>query len=363
MRSLHLAAVAVLCSACGPGQTSLRPAPPAAPRPSVSNVHLRSAMDADPSVYLGRFVSDDAPASSIDEAMAAKLACSTHFTVRKVDAGGVEFDHVYQASSQAFAGLNIPQSVPITASARGESTQVVRVRYELTDKWVADLADPAAYAECCRRQPDQCSGRVVGEFLGGVGTIYYAASSSAEGGLSVKVAGVEVKDGVAWKQATAFGKRKPVFFAFKLTSTANAPAAAANNDWDVRPPVSPTGRYFVGVSDWIGSERVAREQALADARGQVVRFLGERISEDVKLRETIGGDVSKLTATLASKKSGSRASEGVARFVKDERWKPESTQGPDGMRYRAKVLAFIANAEIQAAAAALAAAVKAPPGS
>ena len=121
MRSLHLAAVAVLCSACGPGQTSLRPAPPAAPRPAVSNVHLRSAMDADPSVYLGRFVSDDAPASSIDEAMAAKLACSTHFTVRKVDAGGVEFDHVYQASSQAFAGLNIPQSVPITASARGES--------------------------------------------------------------------------------------------------------------------------------------------------------------------------------------------------------------------------------------------------
>lgn len=360
-RSL-LVAVAALCTACGSGPKLHpdAPAPTALPKVSDANVYLRSAMDADPSVYLGRFVADATPAASIDEAGAAKLACSTHFTVRKVDAGGVEFDHVYQASTQAAAGLSIPDAVPISAQVGGSDARMVRIRYELTDKWVADLKDPAAYAECCRRQPDQCSGRVVGEFLGGVGTIYYAASAAGGAGVSVPGAGLEIKDGVAWKQATKFGKRTPVFFAFKLTKTA---VGATATDWDTHPPVSQTGHYFVGVSEWINSERMARDQALADARGQVVRFLGERISEDVKLAETLGGDAGNLKATFAQAKTGSRVSAGVAEFVKDERWKPETTQGPDGVRYRAKVLAFIANEQIAKAAAAAAQAVKAKPGS
>ncbi len=335
-----------------------QPSPPAAlPAPSDSNVYLRSAMDADPSAYLGRFVRDDAPAGDIDEAIAAKTACSTHYRLRKVDAGGVTFDHYYQASTRAAAGLSIPQAAGVTASAGVSRGHLVRVRYELTDKWVADLADPAAFADCCRRQPDQCTGRVVGEFLGGVGTIYHAGTSTTEGGLSVAGVGVDVKDGVGWHQATEFGKRRPVFFAFKLTSTTATGAApsATADDWDTNPPVSAGGKYFVGVSDWAASERQARELALADARSQVVRYLGERIREDVRLRETLGDA---LGAALASDKTVARASAGVARFVKDERWKPETYQGPDSVRYRAKVLAFIGNEQVEAAAAAVAGAAQ-----
>jgi hypothetical protein len=299
------------------------------------NFFLRgSGLDQDPSAYLGRFVPDDAGPEAVDEAAAMRLACSEHFTVRKVKAGNVELDEYFTAGTSAAASLGLPAA---GGSAAFEQGRVVRVRYRLTEKWIADLADPAGFEACCKRAGDQCTRRVVGEFLAGTGEILTTASQ----GLGADVAGTtgaaELKDGVAWSRKIRFDE--PVFFAFRLTENRfTGPGTCAAN-WADEPPRSAQGRYFVGVSEWVESERLAREQAMFDARRQVVRYLGEHIRQ---------GD-----ARFGDEGFVQRSSAALAKFVKDECWKPEQYEGPEGWRYRARVLTFVPEAEVSGAAAAL----------
>ena len=314
----------------------------------VRNVYLRTTgFDTDPSAYMGRFVADGTPPGEVDESGAMKLACSEFYSVRKVGSAG-GYDEVVQANTQAAASMSAPMG---GAGIDGRASRFARVKFELTEKWIADVEDPSGLQACCAA-PDQCTEFVIGEFLAGTGSVFYADASVVDLRGAAGMADIEIKDGIAWRRSIHF--ERPVFFAFKLTRSVVDPkgAAAVAADWDVNVPRSSRGVYFVGVSDWIGSERVARDEAMLDARRQLIRYLGEQISQGSVRVEQLGGDVRALEAAMADETRLERASEGVARFLKDEKWKPEDTQGPDGMRYHAKVLAFIGQGDVDAAAAA-----------
>ena len=162
-----------------------------------ANFFLRTSIDQDPSVYLGRFIADDTSPDAIDDSAAMQLTCSRFFTVKKIPAAGVEYDEYFQAGTAASASLGIPQ-MQLAASA--ERVRAVRIKYTATEKWVAHLEDPAGFEACCKQAPDQCTGWYVGEFLAGTGSIYTVAKEKSEAGASGEIKGVpvgaEFKDGI-----------------------------------------------------------------------------------------------------------------------------------------------------------------------
>ena len=351
-RGLALAVLLALVTGC-PSNRHVIPTPgPHGAGPTLTppaNVFLRTGMDDDPSSYLGRFVPDNATAADVDEAAALQLPCSRYYRIKKVGGGGIEYDELFRASRAASVQFGIPKT-PVAVGASSGEESVVRIKYKLLHKWIAELSDPAGFETCCKQASDQCTGRVVGEFLGGTGSVWYAEGSEANVGVDAPgIGSLEVKDGVVWRRGIAF--EQPVFFAFKLTgSTVQPQGVAAGDDWDRVVPRSTQGTYFVGTSDYLESERVARDEALLDARRQVVRWLGEAIEQGSVRVESLSGRAGKLQAALSDEGAVRRASSAVVRFLKDEQWKSERASMPDGMRYQAKVLAFLPKASVEGAA-------------
>ncbi len=330
-------------------------ATPAAPPMSMSisppaNIFLRSSFDTDPSRYLGRFLPDGA--TSLDESQSTKTQCSTLVTWAKVGGGGAVRDELFQVSTEAAASIGLP---PLAAAdGRAVSSQMVRVRYTETGKLVSDIEDPAAFKTCCLEADDQCTDRYVGEFLEGrAGQIYYAVGNESEfnaSGIGGGVAGeVEVKHGLVWRKGVEF--ENPVYFGFKssLTGVGSGPEAGCG-EWTQKAPRSSEGMYFVGVSEYLDSERMAREAAMIDARVQVVKWLGESITTGSGEVRGYGGDVNALSVKLKNESFLETAAGGVASLVKDENWCVEGAATPAGHRSRVKVLAFIPKVSYTAAA-------------
>lgn len=316
-----------------------------------ANMYLRHAFDKDPSLYMGRFVPDEAGAP--DEAEAMQLTCSKHVAYKYVEAGGTVRDEFYRANKNAsfFAGLMSILSVQGEASDVG----IVRVRYTERGKLVGYVSDPEAFESCCKRAPDQCTERYVSEFLMGTGEVYVAKGVEAKGSatLGIQPVGVEVKNGYVWERATTFND---VYFAYRLSQAVgeSAPEQAAGcGDWVAKPPKSSQGYYFVGMSDPLASERAAREMAMRDARVQVVRFMSESLQSGSIQVSGLRGDVGKLSAFLDEDSWVSAASQGVASWVKDENWCVQSSPAPDGLRYTVRVLGFLPNASAEPAAKAI----------
>lgn len=353
----------VLASACTPKTKAPEGVGPTVVAPQ--NLFLRNAFDADPTMYLGRFVpNSDEP---IDESSAMQLTCSQHIKYRKIPGGGVVYDEMFNASTEAAIRVGVP--LVANASAGGSASQVVRVRYELTDKYVADIQDPAAFEACCKQAPDQCTERFIGEFIGGKGSVFYSSGQSAGvSGSGVTPQGgsgdVEFRHGMAWQRSIEFPN--PVYFAFKTTRNqwSGEGVAGGCGPWTDAPPRSSQGRYFVGISMPMPTQMEARDTALRNGREQVVRYIAEGVdSGSLSVRVTEG-----LSNALSTQVEDARvvetAASGVARLVGDEAWCVEPTATPGGNVYVAKVLMFLPRAQEEAAVAALATAagVEAPEG-
>ncbi|MFH1466807.1 MAG: hypothetical protein ABIO70_20655 [Pseudomonadota bacterium] len=314
---------------------------------------LRNAFDTDPSRYIGRFLPDDLP-GPVDETAAMPSACSRFITARTVDAGGVVYDEVFSASSEAAARAGVP--AVLGAGLDASFGSLVRVHYTLTRKLVAEIADPASFAACCAEAPGQCTGRFIGEFLEGTGEVSYATGREGGGELDATAGGLEVQHGVAWRRSIQFPS--PVYFAMKTTrnayaSDAMAPPEGGCGPWTESPPRSAQGQYFVGVSALLDAEHTAREAALLDARVQVVRWLGESISTGTLRVETTTGSGAGLTTALQQRTTVQAAAAGVATYVKDQAWCVQAIGTPAGYRYVAKVLAFLPDSDDARAAEAV----------
>ncbi len=240
-----------------------------------SNVWLRNSFDTDASSYVGRFV--PAGATELDEARAMPLACSRFVTSRFVDGGGVRYAEMFQVSAEASARIGLP--VVGSAEAAGGGARTARVEYTLTGKLVSEVADPVAFAECCKTSPDQCSDRYIGEFLQGTGAVLHEARSGGSGALSATspasgAAGdVAVSASSQWTRAVEFPN--PVYFAFKVTQTPYTQQAVSTCPaWVTAPPSTTDGVMVVGQSREVKSEAAARSGAMANAQTQIWQTTG-----------------------------------------------------------------------------------------
>ena len=252
--------------------------PPLPTGPSLSpthNIHLRTSFDTDPSDYLGRFLPDDL--TELDESSGMTLACSEHVSWRFVDGGGVQTTEVLHTSFSTRARLGAPFVAEATAGS--EHARAVRVSYTLTGKMVSVIEDPAAFAACCKAQPDQCSNRMVGEFIQGTGSvdIEVARGRAAQAeGLALgsgPSGGVSVSQGVAWRRAVDFPQ--PVYFAFKATPTPYDQGAVRTcSDWTDPLPASADGLYLRATSGPAWTEQGARQRARAALSEQALAVAG-----------------------------------------------------------------------------------------
>jgi len=324
-----------------------------------ANFFLRNAFDTDPSAYIGRFVPEGTPPLDADDASAMQTACTEHISYTEVGGGGVQYDEYFNASTNVAASMGIPllstAGFEAGADVGHSGGSVVRVRYTLTRKFIATIDDPDEFSECCHAGPGRCTDLYLGEFMEGTGELFHFTGTgtdvSAGGGARGVEVGVEVKDGVSWSRAITFPN--PVFFAFKTTVTHIEPLPEPCGPWTDQIPQHASGEYFVGLSEIVDSERVARDQALRDARTQVIRYVGEAISTGaIELRSTSGA-IGDLTSHLDQADFVEAAAEGVAEFVKDRAWCIEEHPTPGGTKYSAKVLAFLPDKEEEGAAGVL----------
>lgn len=314
-------------------------------------VYLRASFDDDPSMLIGRFVSDGVATNDIDENRAVQTQCSQFIKYKEVRAAG-EFNEYYQSSKSAKASLGIESTMTGTPNAKAgfgnEQGTEVRVQYKLTKKIVAHIEDHAGFTQCCEAAAGACSGKYIGEFWQGTGTLYQQTGratgfdAAATTGDVVTIAGnhgnadVQIADGWAWKRAMSFDD---MYFAFRVMD-----AEITGCAWADRPPRSELGQYFVGISPPAATEDIARNYAMRNARTQVVNYLGEYIS-------TQSVSKSSLQGYLENEDIVSAAAEGIAARVKDERYCPaERLETPDGNHFIVKVLAFFPDAEARVAA-------------
>ncbi len=348
---LVLASLALLATGCGgmknpeqvnlPSDSAVRPDPPA------QSIFVRASFDDDPGSYVGRFVPEGLPTAEIDENRAAQTRCSQFITTKEVRASGT-FDETFNASTSVSGSLGIK---PIGSVGGGfEGGNGVRVHYKLAKKLRAEVSDPAAFDQCCKKAPDQCSGTFIGEFLYGTGAVYkfagQEAALKADGTYKKIDASVDFKDGFAWKRVSEF---EDVYFAFR-TQAANlgsSVAAGGPDDcaWASSVPTSLDGEYFVGMSMPVASEAQARDKAIDNAKRQVVKYLGEYITSAVQ------STTNAIEGYLDDQEVVTHAAEGIASRVKAERWcAAETVDTPKGTMYVVKVLAFFPKAEEKEAA-------------
>lgn len=313
-------------------------------------VYLRASFDDDPSMFIGRFITDGVTGDEIDENRAVQTQCSQFIKYREVRAAG-SFDEYYESSSSVKASLGVDTAMQTgpggKANVGNQRGTEVRVNYNLNRKLVAYIDDHQGFTECCESAVGACSGSYIGEFWAGTGTLYQntgrSTDVSADGRGAPEVAGaalqvggdVEVADGWFWRRAMSFDD---IYFAFRVMDV-----EVGGCGWVDRPPRSDEGLYFVGISPPAATQDLARTFAMRNARTQVIQYLGEAIATESISRANLQGylDNEILVATAA---------EGIAARVKDDRYCPaEAIDGPDGPEYIAKVLAFFPYSEREAA--------------
>jgi hypothetical protein len=328
----------------GKPPTELGVGPTVAPS---KDIHLRAAFDTDPSGYIGQFLVSGA---ENDESASVRTRCSEHIGYRTVGGGGVQYDELFNASTQAAIKVGMPEVLGVGLGGGG--SRVVRIQYALNQKMVAEIDDPAALEACCHEAPDQCGERYISEFYEGSGAVYYAIG--AEGSLELSTiaegvtGGIELGHGMAWQRSIEFPQ--PVYFAMKTSPMMPSNEQAGGcGDWVDSPPRSALGQYFVGLSDPLPSERAAREAAMLDARTQVVRWVEQSISSASSASSSVQGELGSLSAQLDSQGAVEAASSGVAAYVKDEGWCVKALPTPAGYQHVAYVLAFLPSEQAEAA--------------
>jgi hypothetical protein len=326
--------------------------------PMRPSLYLRVTPDADASALVGAFLPDEVGEGDVDEAQAMRTRCSRFITPRRIPASG-EFRELTSASSSAAGKVGVKSIARIDLG--GSQSQALLVTYALHEKMQSEV-DEDGLAQCCAAAPDQCTRRYISGAVMADGSYFAATAHAASNGVDAATvlqkvnidASVLYQDDLKWERQAAFKRQ---YFAFSLQRTlstsgvAARPAVADDCRWANEVPTSLDGNYFVGVSNPMTTEKVAREDAMRDARDQVVRYLGEFLSETSATAQATKGKAEDLTVLINDDKTKASIAQGVARFVKDQRWcGPKEEATPSGVKNTMKVLAFFPNAEKKAAA-------------
>ena len=266
-------------------------APPPSPLLSVSppeNVFLRSSFDTDPSAYLGRFLPEDD--LDLDESRGMALACSSLVSWEFIDGGGVQTREVFAASSGVAARLGLPPLGEVSGGRH--QRRVAWVEYTLTGKMVSHVEDPAALAACCKDQPDQCTDRMVGEFLQGTGAVFFETAEHRGLGARAEAPGVDQEASVMREQGVHAQRTlvfpQPVYFAFKATPTPYRHQAVRTCRVAAPADQKTAGVLVLSSSSGPSStERAARRRARAGLLEQVEQATG--LAAEAKAKGTVLG--------------------------------------------------------------------------
>ena len=321
------------------------------------SIYLRVTPDGDASDIIGAFIPDEVAEGDVDESMAVRTRCSKHITAKRVPASG-QYQEVASASSGASGKLGVKSIAKVEIG--GQSSEALLVRYTLIEKMQAEV-DADNLQRCCETAPDQCSKRYISGALMADGN-YYAATSFGSNGSgdveALKVADLPIDASVVYESEMKWERKvnfKRQYFAFNvrrgLAGGLDKPGAVADDcSWTKKIPNDLDGMYFVGVSNPMLSEKEARIDAQRDAKEQVIRYLGEWLSEASATVSKTVGTTNDLQTLMDDTRVKESLSGGVARSVKDRNWcGPEEQASPSGMRQVMKVLAFFPNTEREAA--------------
>jgi len=301
------------------------------------SIFLRVTPDGDASGIIGAFVPDELADAEVDEASAVRTRCSQHIKPRRLPASG-QFNEIAAASTGASGKLGVKSVARVDIG--GQSAEALLVRYTLLEKLQADV-DEDNLQRCCAADPSQCSKRYISGALLADGNYYAATDFAAGGGADIEAlklvdalpvdASVVYSSDMKWERKVGFKRQ---YFAFSVqrglagglgsSSTAGATPAANDCAWARKVPTDLDGIYFVGVSNPMPSEKLAREDAMRDARDQVVKYLGEFLADaSASVQKTVGSaaDIQVLLDDTRVKES---LSAGFARSVKDRECWPSS---------------------------------------
>lgn len=327
------------------------------------SIFLRITPDGDASDIIGAFLPDDIPDAQVDESAAVRTRCSQYIKPKRVPASG-EYQEVAAASSGAAGKLGVKSVAKVDIG--GQAAEALLVRYALIEKMQADV-DEDNLQRCCADAPDQCTKRFIAGALLADGNYYAATEASSGGGIDSKAlenlpvdAKVVYESDMKWERKVAFKRQ---YFAFSTRRSlsgglaSNDPKAAAaakaaedSCAWANSVPTDLDGMYFVGVSNPMPSEKLAREDAMRDARDQVIKYLGEFLAEAQLSATKTVGSAADIQVLMDDTKVKESMSGGIAKSVKDRKWCGPSEMGtPSGTKFTMKALAFFPHAEKKSA--------------
>ncbi len=348
MKSLHVVVVGSFavfslagCVKQVPGQGG--PGPFIYPRAALI---VRSAFDSDASSIIGSFIPDSVADDEVNESQSMRTRCSKYIKPKKVAAGG-EYEDVFAASS-GFGGKIGMQNI---AQVKGErsTTMALRIKYNASETLKGEV-DEVGLDQCCRAAPNQCPGRYISEVIAGDGRIFSATSRDDSVGVeaqgtfkTIPISGdAFYRDGLKWERQIDF---KNQYFAF-ATKRVVAPVVDPQLEgcrWVNQLPQSLDGKYYVGISSAAIDESAAFENAKLKARQEIIRDLGESISQS-------SSSSTALNAAATSDTVVKTTSEGISRLVEfPRRCGPEVREGLNGNQYTMKVLAYLPNEQRKAA--------------
>src|SRR5690606_12879867 len=254
--------------------------------------------------------------------------------------GDVDYTEDMHVNTQVALRIGMP--VVASGSAGYEHSRTAQARYKLTGKLVAEIADPDAFAACCKAQPDQCTDRFIGEFIQGTGSLYHDAARdiNLEGQGTNPSTGLSGEGGVSrsaqWQRAAEFPN--PVYFAFKVNPTPYTQGAVNTcPSWVDNPPAGEGGFYVVGSASNLRNESSARDGALRDAGGMAMRTAGVPVA--------VRAESWCVTSSQKRKRSQPRYSARVLGFVSDE----AVAQAQEHAREQARLAAEREQARLDAA--------------
>ncbi len=184
--------------------------------------------------------------------------------------------------------------------------------------------------ECCLRTPEACKDRYIAEYWKGTGAIHRLVASDSAIKATVKqldkAGSLNFGASKGWSMAEKW--EQPMYFAYRVQGFQIPKCESYMNNL----PEVEGKLLFSGVSERLGSESKARENARLDARKQVVQYLGEEL-------KVVGTEALSIA-------------EGVLSGVKDGLtcMDPTSTS-PEGPQYLARVRMYVDRADVEAAMA------------
>lgn len=309
-------------------------------KPNIGGVYLRAVFDADPSTYIGGFVTSEYDRDNLDEAKGMKTQCSPFIKPKVVAASG-SMTNSFDTTRSIRAQIGIPRVM--SAEYEHGDQSGVRAEYTMTERMQSVIEDPEGFARCCAQNAGACGEFYISEFTRGSGAVEYnkaaVDSVGASGGTATVQAGGGYEWEKAWTQASTF---EDMYFSFRITPVPKAPEPGTVDEcaWANDVPTSATGKYFVGIGGWSIDEGESRRDAQQRARADVVRHLfGEAISTTSESSTSAG--------VFESQSVISAASSGIAKGVEEQKSCVEREDSPEGPKAQVKVLMFVANEDMK----------------